>query len=294
MLLYITLKELVDSIILGIVQGISEWLPISSKTQILITAMLLLKFGYQQAYTFGLFMEIGTILAAVIYFRKELKRLILALVGHGEPLDKKLLVYVVISTVVTGFIGAALYLYADSLSAYNIGIPMIILGIVLILDGVLIHLSRSKAKHLIDLKDMNNKQFALIGFLQGIAALPGVSRSGITTSGLLLMNVKADEAFRLSFLDMIFATSGAVVLTVLAKKSYVIQSISAISPIGLLISILVATVISLLLIDSLIKFAKKKSIIYVVVILGLIAIVFGLIVGVFSQSLNGIATSGLS
>ena len=56
---------------MGIIQGISEWLPISSKMQIIVSSTYLLKLTFQQAYTFGLFMEIGTIIAAFTYFRKD-------------------------------------------------------------------------------------------------------------------------------------------------------------------------------------------------------------------------------
>ena len=67
-----TVIQLLYSIIIGIIQGVSEWLPISSKTQIIVSSTYLLKLTFQQAYTFGLFMEIGTLAAAIIYFRKDL------------------------------------------------------------------------------------------------------------------------------------------------------------------------------------------------------------------------------
>jgi Uncharacterized bacitracin resistance protein len=59
-------------IILGIIQGISEWLPISSKTQILIASNYLLNINPSIGYTFGLFMEIGTVLSALLYFRRDI------------------------------------------------------------------------------------------------------------------------------------------------------------------------------------------------------------------------------
>ena len=68
--------------IIGIIQGISEWLPISSKTQIIVSSTYLLQLTFQQAYTFGLFMEIGTIIAAIVYFRKELIEMIQVLLGE--------------------------------------------------------------------------------------------------------------------------------------------------------------------------------------------------------------------
>ena len=80
--------QLLYSVIIGIIQGISEWLPISSKTQIIVASTYLLKLSFQQAYTFGLFMEIGTLVAAIIYFRKELAELVQVLLGSKDKLKK--------------------------------------------------------------------------------------------------------------------------------------------------------------------------------------------------------------
>src|SRR5271154_441681 len=86
----VTSQQVIYGIILGVVQGISEWLPISSKTQILFVSTYLLGLNVNEAYAFGLFMEIGTIFAAIIYFRNELMTLVKALLGHGNGEDKAL------------------------------------------------------------------------------------------------------------------------------------------------------------------------------------------------------------
>lgn len=277
--------NILNGVLLGIVQGISEWLPISSKTQIIIASTYLLHLTFDQSYTFGLFMEIGTIFAAIIYFRKELKSLVLALVGRGNLDSWLLLKYVVVSTVVTGIIGAPLYLVVDSLSGtYNIGIPIMLLGIVLIIDAFIIRYSRQKYNTVSNrrsLKDLGFRDYIFVGIAQGLAALPGVSRSGFTTSTLLLSNTDAHEAFRLSFIDMVFATAAAIALSVLADKSAVVQAVSAVSVTGLVVSIIVATLISLLMIDFLLKEAKKSSIVYLTAALGIIAIFGGILALVF-------------
>lgn len=269
--------------VLGIVQGISEWLPISSKTQILIASTYLLKItSFNAAYAFGLFMEIGTILASVIYFRREVVGLIKYLLRIDKHSSKKLFNYVIISTIVTGIIGAPIYIVVDSFNGiYNIGIPMLIIGLVLILDAVLIKIARSKYsvnKNRKTLKDMNILDYIFVGIAQGLAALPGVSRSGATTSTLLLMNMDAAEAFRLSFIDMIFATSGAVILTWIASRHTLLNTISQIGISGLVISIIVATAISLLLITFLLNEAKKSRIIYITAGLGIIAIIGSILI----------------
>ncbi len=117
----------------------------------------------------------------------------------------------------------------------------------------------------------------LIGIAQGIAALPGVSRSGITTSAMLLMNVEPDEAFRLSFLAGIFAAIGAFGLTLVTTRSNVAAAVAGIGLTGLALAIVVSTVVSLFLIDFLVKVAGKSKIIYLTSALGIIAMASGLL-----------------
>jgi undecaprenyl-diphosphatase len=94
---------------------------------------------------------------------------------------------------------------------------------------------------------------------------------------MLIMNVEPDEAFRLSFVAGIFAAFGAFLLTVVATKSNVAASIAGIGLTGLATAIIVSTIVSLLLIDFLIKVAGKQKIIYLTAGLGTIAIASGLL-----------------
>ncbi|MGO8806880.1 MAG: undecaprenyl-diphosphate phosphatase [Candidatus Bathyarchaeia archaeon] len=275
-----TLIQLLYSIIIGIIQGVSEWLPISSKTQIIVSSSILLKLTYQQAYTFGLFMEIGTLAAAVIYFRKDLVKLVQVLAGSKDQIKRKLFFYVLVVTVITGVIAAPLYLIADSIPSLALGIPMLIIGLILIGDAALIRYSKKRqqqGKAFRKLENLTIKDYILIGITQGISALPGVSRSGITTSAMLLLGIEPDETFRLSFTAGIFAAAGAFGLTLVASRQNVAASISAIGVPGLAIAIVTSTVISLCLIDFLIKVAGKQRITYLTAALGIIAIASGLL-----------------
>lgn len=266
--------------IIGLIQGVSEWLPISSKTQVIVSSSYLLGLSFQQAYTFGLFMEIGTVIAAVIYFRRELVGMVRVLLGSKNSDYRKLLIYVVIVTAVTGVVGAPLYLIADSISGIAVGIPMLVIGFVLIGDASLIRYSRKRGKESVRFKKSANlslRDCVVVGVTQGIAALPGVSRSGITTSTMLLLNVEPDEAFRLSFLAGIFASVAASGLTIVATRSNVSAAVAGIGLAGLALAIVVSTITSLFLIDFLIKVAGKSEIVYLTSALGVIAIASGLL-----------------
>ncbi len=284
----LSILQAIYSIIIGIVQGITEWLPISSKTQVLLTSQALLHLNFQQAYTFGLFMEVGTILAAVIYFRREIFSLAKVIVMRGTHGEKKLFVYVLITTIITGLIGTPLYLIADSITGISIGIPMLIIVFVLIGDAIFIRYSRKKREsgkgiNTRKFENLNMKDYIIIGIAQGIAALPGVSRSGVTTSAMFLLNVEADEVFRLSFIIGIFASLGAFGLTFLASHTNVSAALSQIGLVGLLIAIATATVVSLFLIDFLIKIASKSKIVYLITALGIIALASGVLYIVYGS-----------
>ena len=279
-----TLIQLLYSVILGIIQGVSEWLPISSKTQIIVSSGYLLKLTFQQAYTFGLFMEIGTLAAAIIYFRKDMLKLVQVLAGSKDAMKRKLFFYVLVVTVITGVIAAPLYLIADSITGFAIGVPMLIIGLVLLGDAALIRYSKKRLEKGIaprKLENLSIKDYFVVGVTQGISALPGVSRSGITTSAMLLLGIEPDEAFRLSFTAGIFAAAGAFGLTLIASQSNVAASIADIGVVGLAVAIITSTIISLLLIDFLIKFAGKQKITYLTAALGAIAIASGTLYLVF-------------
>ncbi len=272
--------QLLYSIIVGFVQAISEWLPISSKTQILLASAYLFHLTYSQAYTFGLFMEIGTTFAAIVYFRKELLSLVRVLTLRGTVAEKGLFTYVLTATIMTGIIGAPLYLFADSLTGVPLGLPMLIIGLVLIGDAFFIRHSRVKQREGANTKklaDLKLRDYALIGAVQGLAALPGISRSGITTSTMLLMKIEPDEAFRLSFFVGIFATLAAFSLTLVASHNNVMAALASISFAGLMVAIVVSAIASLFIIDFLIKAAGRSRIVYLVAALGIIAIGSGIL-----------------
>ncbi len=254
--------NILDTIIIGIVQGISEWLPISSKTQVLLSSHYLLNLPIAIAYSFGLFMEMGSIGSATIYFRKDIVAVLR---------DRKLMLYLAIITIMTGLVGVPLYIISDKLlkNAYNPSIPMIFLGIALVIDGLYIRYSRIKIRRF---NELNLKSIVLIGIAQGIAALPGVSRSGMTVSTMLFLGIRPEDAFRYSYLAYIPAALGAVGTTILFSKANISYVISLIGIEGIIVSVITAFITGMLTIDLLLRFAKKRNIYVVDFTLGSIAI----------------------
>jgi undecaprenyl-diphosphatase len=274
------------SILLGLVQGISEWLPISSKTQVLFASTLLFSLPLAAAYAFGLFMEIGSLSSAVIYFRKDIWSLL-----H----DRKLFIYLLVVTVVTGIVGAPLFYITDKIlapaqnshNAAAIGIPMILLGLVLISIGFYIRYARTRPM-IGGLDQMTLKNYILVGIAQGVAALPGVSRSGMTVSTMLVMGVKPDQAFRLSYLAYIPASLGAFGVSVLLSPDQVHQAIQSVEPIGVIVAVITAAVVGLFVISWLLRFAKKNNIWVVDIVLGVVALAIGIITVILAPYVSGL------
>jgi undecaprenyl-diphosphatase len=264
------------AVLLGLVQGVSEWLPISSKTQVLFSSSFLFSLPLAVAYAFGLFMEIGSLGSAIAYFRRDIWSLF-----H----DRKLLVYLFVVTTFTAVVGVPLYYLTDkvlSTNPYNVGIPMILLGLVLIGTGLYIRYSRTKPKLVVGLEEMKLKNYIIVGIAQGIAALPGVSRSGMTVSTMLLMGVKPEQAFRLSYLAYIPASLGAFFVTLILSRSQVDTAIQVVEPTGVLIAIVTAAIVGIFVISYLLKFAKTSRIYVIDFALGSVALIVGIIATVLA------------
>ena len=130
--------DVTTALVLGVVQGVAEWLPISSKTQIMLVSQMLLGASPQFAYSLGLFLEAASTLAALIYFRWIYLKILRGLLGDKE--GRKWLTYVVMTTAVTALAGIPLYYAAKRwlLVGAEVGWLMAALGAAVILNAVLL------------------------------------------------------------------------------------------------------------------------------------------------------------
>ena len=263
-------------IVLGIVQGVSEWLPISSKTQVIIASTFLFGLTFSEAYAFGLFLEAGTFIAATYYFRREVRGVLRALVGKGDEEGRLLLKFLVVVTTFTAVVGVVIYKsVSETVSGPVLGLPMIALGSILIADGILISLAKGRFVPTKGLKDLRTRELVLLGIVQGIAALPGVSRSGATVSAMLLLGIKPEDSFKLSFLALIPASVGAAGVTVLFSNLQLGAVVSIVGVPVIFIAILVSVIIGIVFIRLLLKFAGSRRIALLTISLGILAIFSG-------------------
>ncbi len=181
-------------IILGIVQGITEFFPVSSSGHLVILQKLLGLSG--QEIALSVVLHLGTSLALVIFFFKDILKALREI---------KLLSFIIVVTIITGLIGISGKDFFEKLFSSP---KLVALG--LIFTGTILIFTR---KFTAAKRDMLNFKDALIlGLTQGIAIVPGISRSGITISTLLFRGIDWETSFKFSFLASIPAVLGALLL----------------------------------------------------------------------------------
>ena len=181
-------------IILGIIQGITEFLPVSSSGHLVIIQKFI---GVtEQAVVISVVLHLGTSLALVIFFFKDILNLLR---------NMRLLSYIIIVTLVTGIIGISGKGFFEKLfnSPRLVAVALIFTGIILILTRKFMEKKRSA---------LNIKDALILGLTQGFAIIPGISRSGITISTLLFRGLDREMSFRFAFLVAIPAVFGAAIL----------------------------------------------------------------------------------
>ncbi len=208
------------AIILGIVQGIAEWLPISSEGITSLIMIALFGISLKEAIFLAIWLHAGTLLAAIIFFRKILRDILLnisACIWRSNQSREicGLTGFLAMSTFLTAVVGTPIVLLGIDKMDVPGHIATAVVGLLLIITGVLQLLKVKKR----DLSKRIRITDALpMGTIQGFAALPGISRSGITVSLLLFLGYDAKKALRLSFLMSIPVILGAEIGIVLLGK----------------------------------------------------------------------------
>jgi len=188
--------DIFQIIVLALVQGLTEFLPISSSAHLILVPFL--TDWPDQGIAFDVAVHVGTLTAVVIYFRKEINKMFFAWMAslkgkHSE--DSKLAWGVLIGTIPVGLIGL---LFNDYISD-NLRSPLVI-ATTTIIFGLLLWYSDWSGKRRRDEHSLSIKDIVVIGCAQAIALIPGTSRSGITITAGLMLGLTAPAAARFSFL----------------------------------------------------------------------------------------------
>lgn len=255
--------HLIQAILMGIVQGLSEFLPISSSAHLVFTSNFYKVFKNIEISHSGqeifldIMLHLGTLVAVLVFFRKEIWTIIKAL-NEGlktkdySSEDFKTGVFIIIGTVISVMVAYLLSGLAEKL----VFRPDLV-GLLLILTGFILLFSEFLAKKRVDKKAIALKSSILIAIAQGLAALPGFSRSGLTIATGLLTGSDRTTAARYSFLLSIPIIMGASMFYPLMEID--LKEIITYNWIVIIVGTIVSGVVGYLCIKYFMKFLSKFS-----------------------------------
>ena len=274
--------SIIQALILGAVQGIAEWLPISSEG---ITMFLMINaFGKNpsDAISYAIFLHFGTMLAAILKFKGDFSHILASFARKKR--ENSMLSIILIATLFTGLTAVPLYIAIKYGSVAVSGkVFSLLIGALLILTGFILgaperrerseRSERSKGKGESGVgesggssesseseayrraEELSHFESVLLGAAQGCAILPGISRSGTTITFLLLRKIRQEDALKISFIISVPAVLGAVFINLIGN----VQDFNLFIGISMLISSFIfgyATIDVLLRFASIVKFSK--------------------------------------
>jgi undecaprenyl-diphosphatase len=198
-----------EAIILGAVQGATEFLPVSSSGHLVLAQHLIDGF-VQPGIVFDVTLHVGTLMAIAIYFWRDLRGLCTCLWSRdpGAPEQRRLLLLLVAGSVPTAIIGLAFKHQIEKMFEN----PVLVAGMLLVTGTMLFVADRYRPGNRRE-ASLTTTDAIITGIAQGVAVIPGISRSGSTIVALLLRGVSADTAARFSFLLSVPAVGGAALLS---------------------------------------------------------------------------------
>ena len=189
--------SIIESLVLGIVQGLTEFLPVSSSGHL---ALLNLLFGSTKgSIDFTLLLHIGTLLATFIFFWRDIVDLLKSLLPRNKHMvgERKMVLALLVASAVTGPIGLILEPKLDALSTSLLALGIAYLCTTVILCAAEYFTGNKGAR---TPENMGVVRAAVVGLIQGIAVVPGISRSGSTIAGGMAIGLNREKATRFSFL----------------------------------------------------------------------------------------------
>ena len=210
--------NILQGIIIGIVQGLTEFLPVSSSAHLIFIQKLL---GVESSLAFDTFLHLGSLLAVLIFFRADIYKMLNAWLfsledivkhrfkeGFYEDPYKRLAWYVILATIPVGIVGIFFESQIDALFAGALYVP----GFFLFVTGTILYLSQRIASGQIDMSHIGWAQSLFMGLGQACTIMPGLSRSGTTIAAGLVAGLDKEFAAKFSFILSIPAIFGAFIV----------------------------------------------------------------------------------
>jgi len=194
------LLNLYQVVLAGFIQGILEWLPVSSSGQVMVFLSSILGLRLIEAYGLAIYLHMGTLFSAILYYREDI---INSIKSYGLSFNNSLLRLWVVTTIVSVATGYPIFMvYQKILGNVSLDVVTSVIGLLLIITGLLLMYAKSKKNYRM-FKDLRIGDYIVLGIAQGASIIPGISRSGVTIAILLLLGLHSSDAVKTSFLASI-------------------------------------------------------------------------------------------
>ena len=275
-----------QAIIMGLVQGLAEFLPVSSSGHLVLFKFIL---GAELGTSalFEILLHVGTLLAVFVFYWKDVLNLIkegLLLIKDSFLfvfkrkkfdlyLERKMVVFIIVASIPTAILGLLMEAFLEDLFLSSV----VAVGFALLVTGTMLMLIRKMPKSDKTLEEMKGRDAFTIGLVQGIATIPGISRSGSTVTAGLFCGLDKEFAFRFSFLMSIPAILGAAVLKMMDVNIADLTANAGPYAVGMIVAAVVGYA-SIRWLKNLIQKDQFHYFGYYCLAVGLISIVYGILV----------------
>ena len=275
-----------QAIIMGLVQGLAEFLPVSSSGHLVLSKFIL---GAELGTSalFEILLHVGTLLAVFVFYWKDVLNLIkegLLLIKDfflfvfkrkkfDLYLERKMVVFIIVASIPTAILGLLMEAFLEDLFLSSV----VAVGFALLVTGTMLMMIRKMPKSNKTLEEMKGRDAFTIGLVQGIATIPGISRSGSTVTAGLFCGLDKEFAFRFSFLMSIPAILGAAVLKMMDVNIADLTANAGPYAVGMIVAAVVGYA-SIRWLKNLIQKDQFHYFGYYCLAVGLISIVYGILV----------------
>lgn len=255
-------------IIVALIQGLVEWLPISSEGQVVLFLYNFTPVPPEQIISLVVWLHLGTALAVVVRYPRVIFDIL-------SLKDKKLFRLLIVATLSTAITAVPLYFFLkDNLAPVHGEILNVLVGILLLVTAIVLYLpTRREDEELVDTqREVENREAVTTGLVQGLAVLPGLSRSGVTISALLMQKIDKETAMKFSFLMSVPAVLAILILEIVTGSTLP----SGVGTLDLIMIEGIVFVTGLASMEFLLRLARKINFWKLCLVLAVVAILFGI------------------
>ena len=272
---------MIEYIILAILQGLFEWLPISSSGQVMIVSINFFGIPPEKAFSLSIWMHLGTAIAVLVKLRKDYIQIIKSVIPWKFNVDEndiKKRNWLIFATIGTAITAIPLYLLFKFVIIEGFDaiqgdvLTLVISGLLIVTGIVLLTFKRKFGKK--NIKTVSDRELikdsSISGLIQGIAILPGISRSGFTVSTILFEKYDQDQSLKLSFLMSVPVVLASIGMDIVFGEGSVFGTIDIFT---ILIITAVSFIVGYLSMELLLKIAQKINFSYFCILYGVVSFV---------------------